>query len=74
MLSLGWWSEVAWEPGCVVTEALTPRGLSLIPPVFSDTMLVGVLALVILDAEHSRIAGATAALFRTLPMAECFQR
>eukprot|EP00969_Alexandrium_andersonii_P037120 1626734-Alexandrium_andersonii.AAC.1 len=37
-------------------------------------MLVGALALVILDAEHSRIAGATAALFRTLPMAECFQR
>eukprot|EP00969_Alexandrium_andersonii_P072859 3214904-Alexandrium_andersonii.AAC.1 len=69
MLSLGWWSEVAWEPGCSVVEgehaacwllqALAPRELSLIPPVFSDTMLVGALAMAILDAEHSRIAGAT---------------
>eukprot|EP00969_Alexandrium_andersonii_P102394 4519232-Alexandrium_andersonii.AAC.1 len=37
-------------------------------------MPVGALAMAILDAGHSRIAGATASLFRTLPMVERFQR
>eukprot|EP00969_Alexandrium_andersonii_P056606 2495909-Alexandrium_andersonii.AAC.1 len=36
-------------------------------------MLVGALALVLLDAEHSDVAKATAALFRTLPSVESFR-
>eukprot|EP00969_Alexandrium_andersonii_P245816 10863558-Alexandrium_andersonii.AAC.1 len=55
MLSLGWYSEVVWEPGCVAVEgeraacwlleALAPRALAIPPPVYSDGALVGALAL-----------------------------
>eukprot|EP00969_Alexandrium_andersonii_P115182 5093529-Alexandrium_andersonii.AAC.1 len=55
-------------------EALAPRELSLIPPVYSDIVLVGALALVLLDTAHSEVAKATATLFRDLPPVESFRR
>eukprot|EP00969_Alexandrium_andersonii_P363985 15463155-Alexandrium_andersonii.AAC.1 len=55
-------------------EALAPSELSLVPPVYSDLMLVGALSLVLLDAEHSEVAKATATLFRELPPVESFRR
>eukprot|EP00969_Alexandrium_andersonii_P132786 5871960-Alexandrium_andersonii.AAC.1 len=55
-------------------EALAPSELSVVPPAYSDLMLVGALALVLLDAEHSEVAKATAALFRELPPVESFRR
>eukprot|EP00969_Alexandrium_andersonii_P301291 13319839-Alexandrium_andersonii.AAC.1 len=84
MLSLGWCPEVIWEPGCTAAEgehaacwlleALAPRALTILPPVRSDGMLVGALALVLFDAGHSQVAGATASLFLSFPAVGCFRR
>eukprot|EP00969_Alexandrium_andersonii_P133247 5892489-Alexandrium_andersonii.AAC.1 len=53
--------------GLLAPGSRGPRGLAPTPPAHSDGMLAGALDLVPLGAEHSQTAGATAALFRSLP-------
>eukprot|EP00969_Alexandrium_andersonii_P069222 3053694-Alexandrium_andersonii.AAC.1 len=59
---------------CWLLEALAPRELSQVSPACSDLMLVGALALLVLDAGRSEVVSVAATLFRDLPPVESFRR